>query len=758
MANIEYVLEQGLDTLKLAGSLDFYDALENHVGGIRYNTTNDTVEVSVDGGVTWKAITTDTFWWSADKAYTTGTVVLHTSGWYVCDIATDSEVPGTSASWRLLTSGTMFRYVSNASQLKEALETDADSISIKTKGIIGPLSAAITASTVTIWSDETTALNGNISISTGANSSIYWHSQGTTISKTLSISCTGGSLYIDRMRITTGTTTLSDNITYQYITGTVSGGVQDLWTIPEIDAYVPKDLSKLDVAEYKDSFKVYVNEGSSYGYVTIATIAEEIANEAVAYFNIDRQDVLANKPDIAARGYVFYATDTGDIYIMQADNQWSDAIRIRGEAGYTYIPQVIDGVLSWTASNEVVNPAIPEPVRIEGPRGFGYGSPEPYSPIVEYVPPTAANPYYPVVTHQGGSWVYIALLSSTGNTPPTLPETSNAYWSLLAAPGEDTGSGISVQKFELRRPVSRLGLHLQIKVSNTPKLADAALLLDTLNSETDRSLVVAWHEPSNTWTTISENGLTAVYDNALVAVDLGVIKTTKYIFYRWVSSSTSETEWKASTFPNSYAMDTSYGSLNGYIDFTDADVSDTGKMVINPASFVVAVISDMGVQYILGSDSVSYDIPNNKTTIDLSDIITELGISTLAGTWKLVTNGCIPDSVLQGDHTHHNKPALDLVTIDTTGNIMLGGVIVVTSTTRDDTLYLIDPEFYAASTSSVDPDEYSLDTTNIDPGTYSALKVAQMLNNDVYNNLMNINTAGAYNTNETVIVPGEIEE
>jgi hypothetical protein len=41
------------------------------------------------------------------------------------------------------------------------------------------------------------------------------------------------------------------------------------------------------------------------------------------------------------------------------------------------------------------------------------------------------------VTDQGGYWIYINETASTGNAPPTLPTTSNAYWKLIAAPGED---------------------------------------------------------------------------------------------------------------------------------------------------------------------------------------------------------------------------------------------------------------------------------------------------------------------------------
>src|SRR5690606_17048637 len=44
-----------------------------------------------------------------------------------------------------------------------------------------------------------------------------------------------------------------------------------------------------------------------------------------------------------------------------------------------------------------------------------------------------------IVLHQGSSWV--AIDDTTGNAPPNLPTTSNAYWQLIAKKGDDGAGG-----------------------------------------------------------------------------------------------------------------------------------------------------------------------------------------------------------------------------------------------------------------------------------------------------------------------------
>lgn len=70
-----------------------------------------------------------------------------------------------------------------------------------------------------------------------------------------------------------------------------------------------------------------------------------------------------------------------------------------------------------------------------------------------------------MVQYQGSSW--IALQATTGNTPPSLPTTSNAYWQLLARAGADgagtvttliAGDGISVDSTDPTEPVVSLDI------------------------------------------------------------------------------------------------------------------------------------------------------------------------------------------------------------------------------------------------------------------------------------------------------------
>lgn len=55
-----------------------------------------------------------------------------------------------------------------------------------------------------------------------------------------------------------------------------------------------------------------------------------------------------------------------------------------------------------------------------------------------------------VASDQGSSW--IALQATTGNPPPTLPTTSNAYWSLMAAAGADGEGAGSVTSVDVSVP------------------------------------------------------------------------------------------------------------------------------------------------------------------------------------------------------------------------------------------------------------------------------------------------------------------
>jgi hypothetical protein len=99
---------------------------------------------------------------------------------------------------------------------------------------------------------------------------------------------------------------------------------------------------------------------------------------------------------------------------------------------------------------------IGEAVDVRGAAGVSYVWRSAYSGATAY----AAND---TVRDQGASW--IALQATTGNAPPTLPTTANAYWELMAAKGADgagtvagvlEGTGITVDATDSTQPVVAL--------------------------------------------------------------------------------------------------------------------------------------------------------------------------------------------------------------------------------------------------------------------------------------------------------------
>lgn len=187
---------------------------------------------------------------------------------------------------------------------------------------------------------------------------------------------TGGSLYIERMTAATATTlTLSGSVFYQRIDGTISGGTQTDWIQTSSTSFVPRDLSQLQSVSPDSSTLLYADAGlNGNGSITAQDLASMVAPLAAASFRVNMVDVLANKPLSADPGYVFYASDTGDLYIMGDDGEtWGPAVHIQGGYGYTFTPAVDSaGNLTWTASIVPVTsggPTPPTSVNIMGPQG-----------------------------------------------------------------------------------------------------------------------------------------------------------------------------------------------------------------------------------------------------------------------------------------------------------------------------------------------------------------------------------------------------
>lgn len=115
-------------------------------------------------------------------------------------------------------------------------------------------------------------------------------------------------------------------------------------------------------------------------------------------------------------GFSIYVANVGDgraaTYFKEtaASGDWSDPAYITGEQG----EQGEQG--------------------LQGPAGEGFVFEGAYNPATAYAKGD-------VVRDNGSSW--IAIQATTGNAPPVLPTTSNAYWELLAQKGNDGAGTVS---------------------------------------------------------------------------------------------------------------------------------------------------------------------------------------------------------------------------------------------------------------------------------------------------------------------------
>lgn len=166
-------------------------------------------------------------------------------------------------------------------------------------------------------------------------------------------------------------------------------------------------------------------------------------------------------PTPTERGFAVLVSDIGDgrsaIYskVSNASADWSDAAYFSGPTGGKgWSPQLVaesDGErrvlkLAGYVGGEGTEPTanVGEYLKADGTftatigdavdiRGEGFVFRGAYGSGTAYA-------LGDVTRESGSSW--IALQATTGNAPPSLPTTSNAYWELLAAKGQDgTGTG-----------------------------------------------------------------------------------------------------------------------------------------------------------------------------------------------------------------------------------------------------------------------------------------------------------------------------
>jgi hypothetical protein len=162
----------------------------------------------------------------------------------------------------------------------------------------------------------------------------------------------------------------------------------------------------------------------------LRTVVENIAAIQSAYENIDD---ITNAPDYAAA-----ARESLDFAAKWAsaaeDTDIDDGVNPVGKSAY-----------HWAQIAEAAAAALANGLNWVGDYDAG----------TEYSLPDS-------VLYQGSSWRYTNETPSTGNTPPTLPTTSNTYWELIARRGTDgtgtvvsivAGDGIAVDNTDPANPV-----------------------------------------------------------------------------------------------------------------------------------------------------------------------------------------------------------------------------------------------------------------------------------------------------------------
>lgn len=202
----------------------------------------------------------------------------------------------------------------------------------------------------------------------------------------------------------------------------------------------------------------------------------EQLGDVKAYYDV-QVDTLADRDAFDSRpaGYRVLVSDIGDgraaIYskATSADGDWTAAAMFSGPVG-----PIADITVSGTTtlapgSAATVTPTpTPEGVALEFgiPAGRGATPRGTYDPATAYVLDDA-------VLDNGSTW--IALQDTTGNAPPILPTTSNAFWQLLARAGMDGagtvttvvgGTGVSVDTTDPTAPVVSVAREVAAKSAN----------------------------------------------------------------------------------------------------------------------------------------------------------------------------------------------------------------------------------------------------------------------------------------------------
>ena len=193
-----------------------------------------------------------------------------------------------------------------------------------------------------------------------------------------------------------------------------------------------------------------------------------------ANYDVQVDDLAARAAyDAQAEGYAVFVADVGDgraaIYskVSATSGDWSDPAYVTGPAGP--LPDVTIGTVTTgdpgSAAQVTATPTI-DGVELDFsiPAGEGFAFQGAYSGATTYVLGDVAQ-------ESGSSWI-LTVAESTGNAPPTLPTTSNAYWQLLARQGidgagtvnaVDPGTAISVDNADPTAPIVNAVLASQVE-------------------------------------------------------------------------------------------------------------------------------------------------------------------------------------------------------------------------------------------------------------------------------------------------------
>lgn len=304
---------------------------------------------------------------------------------------------------------------------------------------------------------------------------------------------------------------------------------------------------------------------------------------------------------------------------------------------------VIDLTNYLVLSNEEFNSNIQYGVYIsvggiKGNDGIGISFKGAYSNSTTY---SCENGISDAVQYEGSLWGYVNSTPTAGNLPPTLPQISNEYWTLLVQKGES--SNLDINKFVITRPVSDEQLYPKFEASETKDFTNA-ISVDPINNSSDSQYLQVF-DGSN-WIDFPTNGLGTPFDRMEVSVDVSKFENLNqpyYIRYCWVMSDGTESNFRSALFPSVSVSGSSSGEGGGNITVDNAlayeDITDLidNKFVPTQGGFPVWVLSPKNNLYPIEKDTMILE--NGIYKVNASKYLGYEGTSVFTGTWRVYFAG-----------------------------------------------------------------------------------------------------------------------